>query len=148
MKSIHPLLSGLLLAALAGPTAAVAEELALFASGAGRGGAGGEDASKCDTASFSSAVVPATRSAFGSFFYNAFFEPSSEPLWTGHLEAYRLSAAGEILDSAGQPAVETSSGAFLEPRQPFWDAGTELLANTARKLYTTRSGRRVCEVRS
>ncbi len=90
--------------------------------------------------SFSSAVVPASRSIFGASFYNAYFEPrSGEPFWAGHLEAYGLTPTGEIVDKDGNPAVD-ANGLLVEPRNPFWNAGDELKTDTIRNLYTTVAG--------
>jgi type IV pilus assembly protein PilY1 len=91
-------------------------------------------------ASFSSAVVPASRTIFGAAFYNAYFEPKSdEAFWAGHLEAYRLSPTGEIQDKDGAPAIDASSGQLVEPHNPYWDAGEVLENDTIRRLFTTIS---------
>ncbi|MGH0035109.1 MAG: pilus assembly protein [Myxococcota bacterium] len=92
-------------------------------------------------ASFSSAVVPASRTIFGAAFYNAYFEPKvNEPFWPGHLEAYRLSPTGVIEDKDGAPAVDPATGLLNDPPNPFWDAGEVLETDTIRRLYTTIGG--------
>jgi type IV pilus assembly protein PilY1 len=89
-------------------------------------------------ASYSTAVVPTSRTAFGSSFYNAYFEPvSDDAFWEGHIEAYDISPAGEILDAAGNPAIESVTDEFYDPPNPHWDAGVRLRSNASRTLYTT-----------
>ncbi|MFQ5513572.1 MAG: pilus assembly protein [Myxococcota bacterium] len=95
---------------------------------------------------FAAATVPTSRSAFGDGFYNAYFVPdSSDAFWPGHLEAYRLSSDLQILDRFGNPAIDSASGQFIEPRNPYWDAQTALSGGThpPRMLYTTRAGQQV-----
>ncbi|MBW1884926.1 MAG: hypothetical protein JRJ58_15450, partial [Deltaproteobacteria bacterium] len=92
-------------------------------------------------ASYSTAVVPTSRTAFGSSFYNAFFNPlADEPFWEGHIEAFDLSPEGVILDAAGNPAVDPVTDELYEPHNPHWDAGVRLRSNTSRTLYTTLAG--------
>ncbi len=97
------------------------------------------------SSSFTAATVPSSRTTFGDGFYTAYFEPSStEPVWEGHLEAYRLSTDGDVLDVDGDPAIDPSTDQFVEPRNPYWDAA-ELLADPnsgTRNLYTTLSSAR------
>lgn len=90
-------------------------------------------------AGFSTAVVPTSRSLSTSTFYNAYFEPSGDAFWEGHLESYGLLANGDIVDQAGNPAIDSSTGLLVEPHNPYWDAAVELRTNTARTLYTTIS---------
>ena len=94
-------------------------------------------------ASYSTAVVPTSRTAFGSSFYNAFFEPiADDPFWEGHIEAFDLSPTGVILDANGNPAVDPVTDELYEPHNPHWDAGVRLRNNYGRDLYTTLSGAR------
>lgn len=94
-------------------------------------------------ASYSTAVVPTSRNAFGSSFYNAFFNPVNDgPFWEGHIEAYDLSPTGVVLDAAGSPAVNPGTDEFDEPHNPHWDAGIRLRTNSSRSLYTTLLGLR------
>ncbi len=94
--------------------------------------------------SFSSASVPTSRTAFGDSVYSAYFVPSQgASFWPGHLEAYELAANGDLLDADGQVAVDPVTGAFIDPRNPIWDAAVELKSNSARSLYTTKAGARV-----
>lgn len=93
-------------------------------------------------ADFASAVVPTSRTLAGSAFYNAFFEPGKQAFWPGHLEAYRLSPNGTILDNVGNAAVDSTTGALIEPHAPFWDAGKVLALDNSRKIYTTLSNAR------
>lgn len=100
-----------------------------------------------DLADFSSAVVPTSRSLSGSAFYNVYFEPTTDPIWAGHIEAYHVDTDGTILDAASpsQPATD-ANGEFIEPRNPFWDAasGTNgVNQNTSRTIWTTIGGSRV-----
>jgi type IV pilus assembly protein PilY1 len=96
------------------------------------------------SASFTSATVPSSRSRMGDGFYFASFEPGgSDGFWEGHLEAYRLDFDGNIRDNLGNLAIDTSTGLFVEPRRPFWDAGDVIKTMGSRTLYTTVSGSRV-----
>ncbi len=91
-------------------------------------------------ASYSTAVVPTSRTAFGSSFYNAYFEPDNDDaFWEGHIEAYDISPSGEILDAGGLPAVDPGTNEFNDPPNPHWDAGLRLRSNASRTLYTTLS---------
>ncbi len=97
------------------------------------------------SSSFTAATVPSSRTTFGDGFYAAYFEPSStEPVWQGHLEAYRLSSTGEVLAANGDPALDPATDQFVDPRNPFWNAGSVLVDpnSPARNLYTTLSGAR------
>jgi type IV pilus assembly protein PilY1 len=101
------------------------------------------DASFDSLASYSTAVVPTSRTAFGSSFYNAFFSPlADDPFWEGHIEAFDLSPSGVILDASGSPAVDPLTDEFYEPHNPHWDAGERLRTNSSRDIYTTLSGQR------
>ncbi|MGI9644724.1 MAG: pilus assembly protein, partial [Ilumatobacteraceae bacterium] len=94
-------------------------------------------------AQFSTAVVPTSRTLAGAAFYNAFFEPSRDAMWAGHLEAYRIAEDGSILDDAFDPAIDSTTGLLIEPHNPVWDAATGtngLDQNTSRTLYTTIPG--------
>lgn len=94
-------------------------------------------------ASYSTAVVPTSRTAFGSSFYNAYFTPiADEPFWEGHIEAFDLSPNGDILDAAGNPATNPVTDELIEPHNPHWDAGVRLRTNSTRTLYTTLSSAR------
>jgi Tfp pilus tip-associated adhesin PilY1 len=96
------------------------------------------------SSSFTSTTVPANRSAHGAGFFTAFFDPTATgEMWEGHLEAYRLTYAGDVQDATGAPAIDPNSGDFYEPRSPFWDAGEVLAARSdPRLIYATRSGAR------
>ena len=94
--------------------------------------------------SFSAASVPTSRTAFGDSVYSAYFVPSEgASFWPGHLESYELASNGDLLDAAGQIAVDPNTGAFIEPRNPIWDAAVELQSNTTRSIYTNKLGARV-----
>lgn len=98
------------------------------------------EASFDELASYSTAVVPTSRTAFGSSFYNAYFEPDNDDaFWEGHIEAYDISPAGEVLDAAGNAAINPGTNEFYEPPNPHWDAGVRLRSNSTRSLYTTLS---------
>jgi type IV pilus assembly protein PilY1 len=95
-------------------------------------------------ASYSAAVVPTSRTPFGSAFYNAYFAPvRGEPIWEGHIEAFDLSPEGYILDAAGNLAVDPATDELYEPHNPHWDAGIVLRSNNSRTIYTTIAGTRI-----
>jgi type IV pilus assembly protein PilY1 len=92
-------------------------------------------------ASYSTAVVPTSRTAFGSSFYNAYFEPvADEPFWEGHIEAFDLAPNGDILDAAGNLAVDPGTDELYDPHNPHWDAGIRLRSNSSRTIHTTVAG--------
>lgn len=96
------------------------------------------------TVSFTAASVPSSKTQFEDAFFVAYFSAdTSTSFWPGHVEAYRISPTAGVLDKNGNAALD-SSGAFLEPRYPVWDAGERLLdaGHPARTLYTTLGGAR------
>jgi type IV pilus assembly protein PilY1 len=94
--------------------------------------------------SFTSSIVPTMRTRFGDGLYTAYFIPSNtKPFWEGRLQAYRLAQDGSIKDASGNDAIDPTTGQFVEPRNPIWDAGLELKNNTSRSLYTTQFASRV-----
>ncbi len=92
---------------------------------------------------FTAATVPATRTAFGGKFYNSLFLPSTETgYWEGHLQAWTITEAGEILDRNGQCAFNGNpspclEGTFNPSAEPHWDAATGAPAPGSRKLVTS-----------
>ena len=97
-----------------------------------------------DTASYSTAVVPTSRSQFGSAFYNAYFEPDEgEAFWEGHLEAFTISPTGEILDKDGNLAVDPVTDLPIDPPNPHWDAGIVMRTQSGRSIYTTKNDQRI-----
>jgi type IV pilus assembly protein PilY1 len=90
--------------------------------------------------SLTAATVPSSRTAFGDGFYTAFFRPSAtDPFWQGHLQAFRLDTDLTVLNVHGNPAIDTVTNQFFEPREPFWDVADRLLdsGHPSRSLYTT-----------
>ena len=101
------------------------------------------DAAFDSLASYSTAVVPTSRTAYGSSFYNAYFIPDEDDaFWEGRIEAYDISADGQILDQAGNAAVDAAFE-FVDPPNPHWDAGLLLRSDTGRDIYTTIANGRV-----
>jgi type IV pilus assembly protein PilY1 len=95
-------------------------------------------------ASYSTAVVPTSRTQFGSAFYNAFFEPdANDSFWEGHLEAYGISSTGVITDRLGNPAVDPVTDLLYDPHDPHWDAGIVLRSQGTRDIYSNKGGQRV-----
>jgi type IV pilus assembly protein PilY1 len=97
------------------------------------------------TTSFTASTVPASRTVDGADFYTSFFLPfGADPFWQGHLQAYHITADGDIVDSAGNCALddpttgECNSGPFVSTAVPFWDAGEEIPAPASRNLYTQK----------
>ncbi len=96
-------------------------------------------------ASFTAAAVPSARTVDGGDFYQSFFIPrSSGANWEGHVRAWRLNAAGDILDKNGDCALvdpdagECNSGPFLSTAEYHWDAADEMPSASARNLFTTQ----------
>lgn len=97
--------------------------------------------------SFTAATVPSSRTADGGDFYTSFFLPSGKrAFWEGHLRAWHITAAGDILDANGNCALfdsdpgECNSGSFDPAAVPFWDAGEQVPAPALRTLYTSLLG--------
>jgi type IV pilus assembly protein PilY1 len=96
--------------------------------------------------SFASASVPASRTSAGDNFYATYFEPSdSDPLWAGHLKAFQINGAGDILDASGyclnasvsnqSPPCNTTGQLRQDSAPDFWDAAEEIPAPASRTLY-------------
>ena len=89
--------------------------------------------------SFSATTVPSSRTAFGDGMFVASFIPrQGNGFWEGHIEAYRLSAALEVLDRDGNPAIDAAD-VFIAPRKPFWDVYERMLdpSHPPRQIHTT-----------
>ncbi len=97
------------------------------------------------SASYSTAVVPSSRTQFGSAFYNAYFEPDpNDVFWEGHLEAYGIESDGTIIDKDGNDAVDPATNLLYNPPNPHWDAATEMRAQTTtRNVYTYKNSLRI-----
>ncbi|NRA53302.1 MAG: VWA domain-containing protein [Gammaproteobacteria bacterium] len=79
--------------------------------------------------------------------YFSLFKPSKQTQWDGNLKRYELNNSGKIVDSAGNLAVNDSTGYFNADSRSFWstlDDGDEVgnggvasnLEGTSRKVYT------------
>ena len=147
-------------------------DLPILASTAARGG--GEYFTANDTASLSTALtnivtsILDTQTTFVSpaVSVNSFnrtqtlndlfisvFRASGEVHWPGNLKKYRLRASdGEILDSNGNPAVDSASGFFNQTAQSYWStvtdgaeialggAANKIPAPVSRNVYTYLAG--------
>jgi len=104
---------------------------------------------------FTSATVPATRTAQGGNFYSSFFIPSSkDPFWEGHIQNFTITSDGRILSKStvqGQegdcalddPSGNCLSGRFKGDALPHWDAADEMPAPGSRNLEVSRAGSKV-----
>lgn len=98
------------------------------------------------TQSFTAATVPSARTTDGGSFFTSFFLPSAKrALWEGHVRAFTIDAAGNILDSLGNCALddpdgggECNSGPFFPSALEWWDAAAQVPAAGSRKLYTSK----------
>jgi Tfp pilus tip-associated adhesin PilY1 len=96
--------------------------------------------------SFTSATVPASRTADGANFYVTEFLPSNtDPFWQGHLFDFQITLSGQILDANGNCAVNDPSGnclsgPLLTTAVPFWDAGAVVPSPAGRTLYFSKTG--------
>jgi type IV pilus assembly protein PilY1 len=94
---------------------------------------------------FTAATVPATRTAFGGKFYNSLFVPNDQNgYWEGHLQAWTITEAGEILDANGGCAFNGNpspclEGTFNPNAIPHWDAASGVPAPASRNLFTSYS---------
>jgi len=96
-------------------------------------------------ASFTAAAVPSARTVDGGDFYQSFFIPrSSGAAWEGHIRAWKINAAGDIIDKNGDCALddpdagECNSGPFKSTAAYVWDAADVMPSATVRELFTTK----------
>jgi Tfp pilus tip-associated adhesin PilY1 len=96
-------------------------------------------------ASFTAAAVPSARTIDGGDFYQSFFIPRDNGAnWEGHVRAWKLNAAGDILDRNGDCALadpdagECNSGAFLSTAEYYWDAQDVMPSASNRELFTSK----------
>ncbi|UCE87680.1 MAG: hypothetical protein JSU66_08230, partial [Deltaproteobacteria bacterium] len=96
------------------------------------------------TQSFTAATVPSSRTIDGGDFYTSFFLPlGGVAMWEGNIEAYHITAGGDILDKNGACALidptagECNSGAFDPAAEPYWNTGDEIPLPADRTLYTS-----------
>jgi hypothetical protein len=85
-------------------------------------------------------ATPPARSTGNTPFYHSYYDTTS---YEGHLESFRLDAAGVIMDESDTAAVDSGTGLLESGRDPYWDAGILLRSDTWRDLYTTVGGARV-----
>jgi type IV pilus assembly protein PilY1 len=75
------------------------------------------------------------------------FRPSTQRHWPGNLKKYRLRASdAAIVDADGNPAVDPSTGFFLESSRSFWSAaadGAEVETGGAANLIPLPADRKV-----
>jgi len=93
---------------------------------------------------FTSATVPAGRASADERLYTSDFIPSAaDGFWQGHLRAWKINAAAQILDKNDNCALndpQCRSGDFLSGAVPFWDTAQVAAAagEAGRKLYVSR----------
>lgn len=97
------------------------------------------------SASFTAAAVPSARTVDGGDYYQSFFIPrNSGAAWEGHIRAWKIDAAGDILDKNGACALEDpdagecNSGSFKPSAEYVWDAADEIPGADVRELFTTK----------
>ncbi|MCP3984875.1 MAG: hypothetical protein GY723_10835 [bacterium] len=90
---------------------------------------------------FTSATVPAGRASADERLYTSDFIPSTaDGFWQGHLRAWKINAAAQILDKNDNCALddpECRSGDFLSSAVPVWDAAQAVASagEAGRNLY-------------
>ncbi|MCP5057941.1 MAG: hypothetical protein GY937_14645 [bacterium] len=90
---------------------------------------------------FTSATVPAGRASADERLYTSDFIPSAaDGFWQGHLRAWKINAAAQILDKNNNCALndpECRSGDFLSSAVPLWDIAQVAVSNgeAGRNLY-------------
>ncbi len=79
---------------------------------------------------------PTSVTARNSNFYFSWFDPST---WEGHIEALRIDVDGTIIDAQDPPvaAIDPATNQLEATAVSYWDAGTQLIGFTPRKIYTT-----------
>ena len=85
-------------------------------------------------------ATPPTRSSGNVPFYHSYYDITN---YEGHLEAFRVDAAGVIWDKSGVKAIDSGTDLLEASRDPYWDAGVLLRSDTWRDLYATVGGARV-----
>lgn len=103
------------------------------------------------TQSFTSATVPASRTADGDNFYTSFFIPQADTgFWEGHLKNFGFTADGDIVNKSGNCATGESAsasppcdsnGALRFADDAHWDAAEKVPDPASRKLYLEFSGK-------
>jgi type IV pilus assembly protein PilY1 len=102
-----------------------------------------------DTTTFSSPAISINNThqlTHDSNIYYTLFAPSDKTSWQGNLKKYKLSANGHITDRHGVPAVDKTSGKFVETAQSYWSStadgnnvitggATENFPNGSRTIY-------------
>ena len=69
------------------------------------------------TTSFTASTVPASRTVDGADFYTSFFLPlGADPFWEGHLQAYHITASGDLEDANGNCALDDPTGGRVQQR--------------------------------
>ncbi len=98
------------------------------------------------SSTFTSASVPAARTADGGDFYQSFFIPSGgSATWEGHIRAWRINVDGEIVDANDDCALldpdpnECNGGPFDPGAVYFWDAAEEIPLPDSRILYASKT---------
>ena len=94
------------------------------------------------TSSFTTPVVPVTRTTSGNQIYLAFFKPGESNFWEGNVTKFNFSSDAQILDANGIAAT-WPNGAMKEDAGPYWGtinwADTSKangIDNSARNIYT------------
>jgi len=97
------------------------------------------------TQSFTSATVPASRTADGDNFYTSFFLPQANTgFWEGHLKNFGFTGDGDIVNkngfcATGESAAATppcdSNGALRFFDDAYWDAAEQIPEPGSRKLF-------------
>ncbi|MDP6981311.1 MAG: PilC/PilY family type IV pilus protein [Myxococcota bacterium] len=105
------------------------------------------------TQSFTSATVPASRTADGDNFYTSFFLPQANTgFWEGHLKNFGFTGDGDIVnkdgycatgDSASDMPPCDSNGALRFFDEAYWDAADEIPDPSSRNLYMETADRSI-----
>lgn len=100
-------------------------------------------------ASFTAATVPSARTEDGADFYQTYFFPrGGSAFWEGHVRAWTIDAAGNILGNESPTPLcalddptpgECNSGPFRPQAVYFWDAADEVPLPAARNLYVSKA---------
>ena len=81
--------------------------------------------------------------------YYAIFRPDTQPRWAGNLKRYRVGSDAVIRDANDAPAIDPSTGFFLDSARSFWSASVDGRSvteggfaqemSTVRNIYTYTS---------
>jgi type IV pilus assembly protein PilY1 len=81
-----------------------------------------------------------------NYLYMSVFKPDEQYRWLGNIKKYRIEPDGDIVDSAGNPAVDPLTGFFSTNARSYWSGaidGTDAVAGGAASRLTDPATRTI-----